>query len=559
MTNMKELRITIKHGFNTEIILIPIKLIGNLFFAAIIAFNFVCGYEVSVIAYVRENIPAIDNVKTYSAYLTPSNFIEEDTFFICNNQDGRRVYVSVAMLNDHNSSSEPALFLEAHYSNGSVLNISKEFKKIRKSIIGVINTTIVHTYYIDILQTEPDGWLDDAPLFYRVKASLLTENRTYAYADFTLKKSNCTAAFLDSQLFSSGAVTPIDFVEGLDIYISSLSSQIASVYVIFGESPDFIDGVTIPSNCGNGFQRFIKINSTPNLASVSQAEFHVSYLLSEAAKSTVLEESLFLSYYDGSEWHRLHLSDINKEKGYIWGVSRLNEIISLCGEVAPLPEPCIPHWKCTKWSNCTPSNKSRRICRDVNKCNTTQTPRLERTCRYRAPSDGIIETKKETYEVESIEENIETMNNNYTLFDITVELVEDSVVHGESLTAKIWLLNFGSPGSVYVNITSEIIDNKNSVVFRKTEKVEVETQKEFITYYSTSGLNPGRYKLRLHLTYPGQKEPAMTEREFVVKESLLESRPFFIALSIVVITAFLILIILLFKVHRKVVLSGDIK
>jgi len=78
------------------------------------------------------------------------------------------------------------------------------------------------------------------------------------------------------------------------------------------------------------------------------------------------------------------------------------------------------------------------------------------------------------------------------------------------------MINFGTRSFVPVTLTYTILDEKNLVVDKFDKKLVIDTQKEFIDSISVNTLVKGNYKLIVELSYPGQTEPAVAEKEFRV-------------------------------------------
>jgi len=196
---------------------------------------------------------------------------------------------------------------------------------------------------------------------------------------------------------------------------------------------------------------------------------------------------------------------------------------------------CTEQWNCSEWSACTEDGTQARTCSDTNDCGT---------------ADNISITSQScTYEEDNITEE------KTTLFDINIELTEDEfIVDSESeeslkneLLGKVTLINFGDEGSVDANIHYTIKDKDGNIVYDKKETVDVETQNEFLKDFDISILPAGEYTLHLDLAYEGQKEPAQTEKVFVIKEKEKGS------LFIIVILFLVCLCVIIYK-YRTVIL-----
>jgi hypothetical protein len=176
---------------------------------------------------------------------------------------------------------------------------------------------------------------------------------------------------------------------------------------------------------------------------------------------------------------------------------------------------CNESWECTNWSSCFDSNRT-RICSDKNKCGTEK---------YRPVTTWECNSSKEI---------------KGALFDINAEITEE--ITGKELMATITLINFGEPGLVNATVNYVIMDSAGWIFYNETEIVPVETQREFIKSFNTSALKNGQYSLLINLSYEGQKEPARTEKVFVISRPEEGNIPteLFASIPIVIIAVYLI-------------------
>jgi len=157
---------------------------------------------------------------------------------------------------------------------------------------------------------------------------------------------------------------------------------------------------------------------------------------------------------------------------------------------------CIERWKCNAWSACSKYGLRIRTCTDLSACGTTTTkPSISEVCNQKEYNTTLKSPKK-------------------ALFDILTDIVTEPKKSGEDLVVKISLINFGLKGTVNANLSYKILDNESTLVKQFNETVPVSTQTEFLKHINTSGLLKGKYTLIIDLTYPGQIDPANTEKIF---------------------------------------------
>jgi len=161
---------------------------------------------------------------------------------------------------------------------------------------------------------------------------------------------------------------------------------------------------------------------------------------------------------------------------------------------------CIEYWKCTLWSECSKSGEMTRICVDKNSCNTKKKNfSVMQNCTYDA----------------KIHES-----DTHVLFDIILDVVEEPTSIDKNLIAKISLINFGSSDAVVADLDYTISNSDKKIVREFHKTVLVKTQVEFMDTINTTGLESGKYYLGVELKYPGQRYPALTEKNFNIGNAI---------------------------------------
>lgn len=127
---------------------------------------------------------------------------------------------------------------------------------------------------------------------------------------------------------------------------------------------------------------------------------------------------------------------------------------------------------------------------------------------------------------------------------------------GEFIPFSIKLLNFGSLQRGDVTLDYQILDNKKIQITSATETVAVETTASFVKRIPLPvNLKPGNYTLTTSLTYPSQKQPAVSQFNFVVENKiagLFQSDLIILFVVIIVVLSILLFILyLLIKRNRS--------
>ena len=121
---------------------------------------------------------------------------------------------------------------------------------------------------------------------------------------------------------------------------------------------------------------------------------------------------------------------------------------------------------------------------------------------------------------------------------------------GEFIPFSIKLLNFGSLQRGDVTLEYHIINSNKVDVSSSNETVAVDTTASFVKRIPLPlSLKPGNYTLTTSLTYPGQKQPAVSQFNFVVENKiagLFQSDLIILFIIIVIIISVLLFILYLF-------------
>lgn len=133
------------------------------------------------------------------------------------------------------------------------------------------------------------------------------------------------------------------------------------------------------------------------------------------------------------------------------------------------------------------------------------------------------------------------------LFDVELELTQDSVTVGEDVDVIIDLTNVGEEGLVNATINCTLYDEYGNVVWSTEENLSVYGHKSLNKVIPTTGLEPGIYTYKVVHSY-GTNQIALAEGAFsVVKEEQpIEPLPLFggISCCIVVVVLLILLIII---------------
>jgi hypothetical protein len=131
------------------------------------------------------------------------------------------------------------------------------------------------------------------------------------------------------------------------------------------------------------------------------------------------------------------------------------------------------------------------------------------------------------------------------LFDVSVDLIPDSVSAGADISALIPLVNVGEPGMVNGTVNSTLYKGEE-IVWSSEENVSVLSQRTYTKTISTDDLSPGSYTYKVIYSY-SSGQTASAQRMFSITAPTLEEFPFLISVVLIL----LILGFILVMVWRK--------
>ena len=115
-----------------------------------------------------------------------------------------------------------------------------------------------------------------------------------------------------------------------------------------------------------------------------------------------------------------------------------------------------------------------------------------------------------------IDRMLDTALQRNVLFDLSLELANFKIKASDNITATIGLLNVGKPGEVNAYLDYKILNSEGKTIYSESERIEVQTQTQFLKEFDTSQFEGGKYSVVVNLTYGGQIEPAIAEQAFQV-------------------------------------------
>lgn len=180
---------------------------------------------------------------------------------------------------------------------------------------------------------------------------------------------------------------------------------------------------------------------------------------------------------------------------------------------------CTYNWVCTNWSPlvCPENEIQTRRCENHGTCvGIVGKPEETRSC--------VFEPEKKP------------------LLDLKISILElgREIFPGETIFAKIELINFGKTKRVDAVLKYKITDSENNIFFSEVETVAFETKLNLIKEINLpDDLKPGKYFLYVSSTYDGQTASALTEF-YIVKPSQKEKIFILIILALIIVLAILI-------------------
>jgi hypothetical protein len=482
--------------------------------------------KVALTAKVGNAPPTINSLTAYQ-----KNISGADTGMIvfCRNQDWQNIYVRIN-ISDRNGIDE------VFNNNGlgiafveSDENGERAFARFGGSYLyltPVQHNNIEGSYLYSWIMLKSET--NSTGRHYRIKAIASDDNATVEMdKDLILKSEDC-------------------FIYEAFVSLSSEPSQIdaritQTAITLYGEGEGMLtvkEQFSPPfayESFGKESIKYITVSAEP-LVTDSIIKF---YYTDEELKN-LSEQKLMLYYWSGSDWAAVDSQAISEEDNYIWaetgGISQ--GIFSL---FASNGSACIPLWKCTKWSSCR-NDRSRRTCQDLHACDTSKDkPKTSVKC------DETMPLGAEQPAQQDMPTNVPDANASKqgALFDILVELSEEKI-SGNQMLAKISLINFGSPANADLIFT--ITNSMNEVVISQKETVPVETRSEFLRTFDVAALPDGEYTFIADLAYEGQKEPAKSEKTFIIQR---KHSPPWVLISAGAFTAALIAVALGLFIKRK--------
>lgn len=136
------------------------------------------------------------------------------------------------------------------------------------------------------------------------------------------------------------------------------------------------------------------------------------------------------------------------------------------------------------------------------------------------------------------------VNEEFSLFDVSIELAEKTISQGQKLTGQITLLQAGLQEEIDVTIEYEIRDFEGNVYGSNSETLAVLREKTFEHEFDSSELQVGDYLVAVEVIYPGGIATASHQFKVVEKEAgALFNSIFLIILAIAVFILIILVII----------------
>jgi hypothetical protein len=463
-------------------------------------------------ASVKNEQPLLNNVSTFSMYVSHDDKKQSDNFVICQNQPYKKIYVEADALDpngfqDISSAQSKLLIFAENESEYSRLGSYAPMTFIQ----GIGSYAIFESTLLML----PQDTAAVAPSHFTIRVRIGDLNTSViGSSDFTYSHGNCTAYFNDSVSVRGGESQMLDFA---DVMLWISANQDANGTISIVESEYNLD-LALSEIENPGFRKYFYVEFTDRLTDAilgSEIRFYYPEALD-------IDESSFRLYsWQNSSWIAEN-SQLNTIENYISAIMDTDKTYTVLGSSLSSAG-CKPKWRCSDWSVCIAGNQ-KRTCRDANSCYKPKSvPVTLKDCHInnnnpKNDKDPLLPSATSPVEKASEEEIPVELP---ALFDIVVDLPKDTATG--QLLAKISLTNFGRPGWIIVNVTYSILDAKRNIVFRKSEERSVETQLEYLTTFDISMLTPGNYILAADMTYPGQKTPARSEKIFkVVKKGSIE-------------------------------------
>jgi len=468
--------------------------------------------------------PTINSVTTYSSYSDQNNNVEASNIFLFSSGDTETVYVQINM-SDNNGFSDIT-------DNGNVSLIfvlsdsttETDFARFGTSYVTPnleTNTGINAIYQYSFNMSSDDIQRED-PLFYQIKVNISDgSTSTIGRANYSFIKT-CINQTVNLIINTTNLVNATN---DTDTTLEILTDSSVNGTLIIKETA--ASPVTYTDFDVEPLDKYLDIEISENINdSLTNATIKLYYNDSEISSAEVIENTLRLYRWDGSNWNQLSNSGVDTTEKYIWGVVDQFSIFGAFGDssiTSGSENPSesntgggsggryIPSWICTDWSKCRKGVQTRTCTDKWNWGIDNDKPEEIRLC------STIISTIEDII-IENVEELIGSKDEKTALFDIDVELINSRITYRDNneLLTKITLINFGKEGSVDAYLDYTITDSENNIVYEESEVVPVEAQKEFLKVINVSRLTDGKYILLLSLKYEGQNEPAISEKEFVI-------------------------------------------
>lgn len=136
----------------------------------------------------------------------------------------------------------------------------------------------------------------------------------------------------------------------------------------------------------------------------------------------------------------------------------------------------------------------------------------------------------------------------FQLFDIKMDLDDNTLVRGEDLSLGLLFESFGSEPTP-ISLEFSIIDSKGNVLQNFEDHTVVETEKTLKKKISSICLNPGKYSVILNTKYNVNVEDEF-KRTFTVQESMKDL--YFLWASLMLNIILISIIAYLLKTRRKI-------
>jgi hypothetical protein len=126
------------------------------------------------------------------------------------------------------------------------------------------------------------------------------------------------------------------------------------------------------------------------------------------------------------------------------------------------------------------------------------------------------------------------------LFDINLELDNVSVKEIDDIGLRVIFISFGDIATP-VNMTFDILDSEDQLVYSKTEGVIVETEQVYSKSFFGLKLDPGKYTLRLTTLYNNDVEDIFSQQFEIKSPFNWASARFYLALILGIIILYFLL------------------